>query len=165
MAAGTKYLIRASYLEIYNESIRDLLGKDVKATLDLKVLSINSVMSSPMSSLLPKEFVDKGVQVQNLSWHPCSSVLDCERLMDKGNRSRATGATLMNKDSSRSHSIFTIVTEMCTRSELDGKEHIRAGKLNLVDLAGSERQSKTRMLIFIGNSLHIIVPLIFRCRR
>lgn len=33
---------------------------------------------------------------------------------------------------------------MCTRSELDGKEHIRAGKLNLVDLAGSERQSKTR---------------------
>ncbi len=37
VAAGTKYLIRASYLEIYNESIRDLLGKDVKATLDLKV--------------------------------------------------------------------------------------------------------------------------------
>ncbi len=39
MAAGTKYLIRASYLEIYNESIRDLLGKDVKAPLDLKVIS------------------------------------------------------------------------------------------------------------------------------
>ena len=52
----------------------------------------------------------------------------------------------MNKDSSRSHSIFTIVTEMCSRSEIDGKEHIRAGKLNLVDLAGSERQSKTRQL-------------------
>jgi hypothetical protein len=91
-----------------------------------------------------KELADKGVHVQNLTWHQCSNVTDCERLMDKGNRSRATGATLMNKDSSRSHSIFTIVTEMCTRSELDGKEHIRAGKLNLVDLAGSERQSKTR---------------------
>ncbi|CAF3697548.1 unnamed protein product [Rotaria sp. Silwood1] len=125
IATGTKYLIRASYLEIYNESIRDLLGKDVKATLDLK------------------EYVDKGVHVQNLSWHVCSSVIDCERLMEKGNRNRATGATLMNKDSSRSHSIFTIVTEMCTRSQLDGKDHIRAGKLNLVDLAGSERQSKT----------------------
>ncbi|CAF4248994.1 unnamed protein product [Rotaria socialis] len=125
VAAGTKYLIRASYLEIYNESIRDLLGKDVKATLDLK------------------EYVDKGVLVQNLSWHPCASVLDCERLMDKGNRNRATGATLMNKDSSRSHSIFTIVTEMCSKSDIDGKDHIRAGKLNLVDLAGSERQSKT----------------------
>ncbi|CAF2903971.1 unnamed protein product [Rotaria sp. Silwood2] len=125
VAAGTKYLIRASYLEIYNESIRDLLGKDVKATLDLK------------------EYVDKGVQVPNLTWHQCTNVVDCERLMDKGNKSRATGATLMNKDSSRSHSIFTILTEMCTRSELDGKDHIRAGKLNLVDLAGSERQSKT----------------------
>ena len=68
--------------------------------------------------------------------------------MDKGNKNRATGATLMNKDSSRSHSIFTIVTEMCTRSELDGKDHIRAGKLNLVDLAGSERQSKTRENFF-----------------
>jgi kinesin family protein 3/17 len=67
--------------------------------------------------------------------------------MDKGNRSRVTGATLMNNTSSRSHSIFTVVTEMCTRSEIDGKEHIRAGKLNLVDLAGSERQSKTRELI------------------
>jgi kinesin family protein 3/17 len=67
--------------------------------------------------------------------------------MDKGNKNRVTGATLMNKDSSRSHSIFTILTEMCTRSELDGKEHIRAGKLNLVDLAGSERQSKTRKIL------------------
>lgn len=38
VASGTKYLIRASYLEIYNESIRDLLSKDVKATLDLKVI-------------------------------------------------------------------------------------------------------------------------------
>lgn len=70
--------------------------------------------------------------------------------MDKGNRNRATGATLMNKDSSRSHSIFTIVAEMCTRSQLDGKEHIRAGKLNLVDLAGSERQSKTRMFLILN---------------
>jgi kinesin family protein 3/17 len=104
------------------------------------------------SHLFKQEYVDKGVQVQNLTWHQCSSVVDCERLMDKGNRNRATGATLMNKDSSRSHSIFTVITEMCTRSELDGKEHIRAGKLNLVDLAGSERQSKTREFIQLRKS-------------
>ncbi len=92
-------------------------------------------------------------------------MVDCERLMEKGNRNRATGATLMNKDSSRSHSIFTVVTEMCTRSELDGKEHIRAGKLNLVDLAGSERQSKTRK--YIQSNIQIINRFIsiFRCRR
>lgn len=75
--------------------------------------------------------------------------------MDKGNRNRATGATLMNKDSSRSHSIFTIVTEMCSKSETDGKEHIRAGKLNLVDLAGSERQSKTRKVLRFFKNIEI----------
>lgn len=94
-----------------------------------------------------EEFPDKGVQVANLTWHRCTNVVDCEKLMEKGNRSRATGATLMNKDSSRSHSIFTIITEVCEKSQIDGKEHIRAGKLNLVDLAGSERQSKTRSFI------------------
>lgn len=62
--------------------------------------------------------------------------------MDRGWKLRSTGATLMNADSSRSHSIFTIHLE---RSETDnkGKDHIRVAKLNLVDLAGSERQGKT----------------------
>ena len=62
--------------------------------------------------------------------------------MQKGWKNRATGATLMNADSSRSHSIFTINLEMMSADD-EGEEHIRAGKLNLVDLAGSERQAKT----------------------
>ena len=48
----------------------------------------------------------------------------------------------MNVDSSRSHSIFSIDIEMMESGE-DGREKLRAGRLNLVDLAGSERQSKT----------------------
>ena len=65
--------------------------------------------------------------------------------MEKGWSNRATGETLMNKDSSRSHSIFTIYVEAAEKGESAGgdEEKIRAGKLNLVDLAGSERQSKT----------------------
>ncbi|KAL7063518.1 hypothetical protein AAHC03_01352 [Spirometra sp. Aus1] len=63
--------------------------------------------------------------------------------MDQGWRNRATGATLMNADSSRSHSIFTIYLEMIRNDADTGREMFRAGKLNLVDLAGSERQSKT----------------------
>ena len=47
------------------------------------------------------------------------------------------------KDSSRSHSIFTIHIEAAEKSDKGTKDKIRAGKLNLVDLAGSERQSKT----------------------
>uniref|UniRef100_A0A2C9K1D9 Kinesin-like protein n=1 Tax=Biomphalaria glabrata TaxID=6526 RepID=A0A2C9K1D9_BIOGL len=121
---GIKFLIHASYLEIYNEEIRDLLGKDVKAKLELK------------------EHPEKGVYVNGLSMHPVHNVSECENIMNKGWMNRSTGATLMNADSSRSHSIFSISLEMVTQDE-NGEDHIRAGKLNLVDLAGSERQGKT----------------------
>lgn len=64
--------------------------------------------------------------------------------MDAGNKNRKTGETAMNKESSRSHSIFTIYIEVAEESTVEGEEaKIRAGKLHLVDLAGSERQSKT----------------------
>ena len=83
----------------------------------------------------------------NLSQHAVHSVADCQSLMESGWKNRAVGATLMNADSSRSHSIFSISVEMmdttASDSISDEKQHIRRGKLNLVDLAGSERQSKT----------------------
>eukprot|EP01034_Spumella_vulgaris_P034497 gene34496-42543_t len=68
--------------------------------------------------------------------------LDLHRMFEKGLAMRSTAKTDMNSESSRSHSIFTIVIEMTSRDE-SGKEMLRVGKLNLVDLAGSERQSKT----------------------
>jgi len=127
VAENTKFLVRASYLEIYNEEIRDLLAVNSKQKLDLK------------------ENPDRGVYVKSLSHHQVSSVTECEKLMEKGWSNRATGETLMNKDSSRSHSIFTIYVEAAEKDDSAGgdEEKIRAGKLNLVDLAGSERQSKT----------------------
>lgn len=63
--------------------------------------------------------------------------------MDHGTAQRMTGETAMNKDSSRSHSIFTIYIETAEKDEA-GEQRVKAGKLNLVDLAGSERQSKTQ---------------------
>ncbi|ESN93514.1 hypothetical protein HELRODRAFT_88642, partial [Helobdella robusta] len=120
----SKYLVHASYLEIYNEEIRDLLGKDIKQKLDLK------------------ENPDKGIYVQSLSKNPCKNGQDCQAVMERGWKNRSTGATLMNSDSSRSHSIFTIHLERCDQDER-GEEHIKVAKLNLVDLAGSERQAKT----------------------
>lgn len=66
--------------------------------------------------------------------------------MNAGQKNRKTGETAMNKDSSRSHSIFTIYIETAVDKDQEGKPvkaKIKAGKLNLVDLAGSERQSKT----------------------
>ena len=55
-----------------------------------------------------------------------------------GNKNRSTGETLMNKDSSRSHSLFTVKIEM-SESDEKGNERFTLGKLRLVDLAGSER--------------------------
>ncbi|XP_039270817.2 osmotic avoidance abnormal protein 3-like isoform X2 [Styela clava] len=124
VAENTKYLVHASYLEIYNEDIRDLLSNNIKQKLELK------------------EHPDRGVYVKELSMHPVSNVSECETIMASGWRNRSVGATLMNADSSRSHSIFSIYLEACDTG-IDGGDHIRAGKLNLVDLAGSERQSKT----------------------
>ncbi|CAG5111451.1 Oidioi.mRNA.OKI2018_I69.chr2.g5760.t2.cds [Oikopleura dioica] len=124
VAENTKYLVRASYLEIYNEDVRDLLGKDIKTKLELK------------------ENPDKGVYIKGLSNSIVNTVEECEKLMEKGWNNRSVGETLMNKDSSRSHSIFTINIEAAEQVE-GQKDKIRAGKLNLVDLAGSERQSKT----------------------
>ncbi|XP_072740010.1 kinesin-like protein KIF17 isoform X1 [Ciconia boyciana] len=123
-AENAKFLVRASYLEIYNEDIRDLLGADTKQKLELK------------------EHPEKGVYVKGLSLHTVHGVVQCEQIMETGWRNRAVGYTLMNKDSSRSHSIFTVNMEIYTVDER-GQDHLRAAKLNLVDLAGSERQSKT----------------------
>ncbi|EJK76654.1 hypothetical protein THAOC_01574 [Thalassiosira oceanica] len=117
-----KFLIRASYIEIYNEEVMDLLsGK--RQGLDLKEST-------------------EGVYVKGLTEVEVKSVEDMNAVLHKGAKNRSVGATAMNAGSSRSHSIFTIVVECCPTNS-DGSEHIRVGKLRLVDLAGSERQAKT----------------------
>lgn len=121
--ASTQFLVRASYLEIYNEEIRDLLN--IKAgKLDIK------------------EKPDTGVYVKDLSTFVIKDVEEMDKLMSIGNKNRSVGYTEMNATSSRSHSIFSITVEASEVLE-NGENRIRAGKLHLVDLAGSERQSKT----------------------
>uniref|UniRef100_A0AAZ3RK58 Kinesin-like protein n=1 Tax=Oncorhynchus tshawytscha TaxID=74940 RepID=A0AAZ3RK58_ONCTS len=119
-----QYLVRASYLEIYQEEIRDLLSKDQSRRLELK------------------ERPDTGVYVKDLSSFVTKSVREIEHVMNVGNQNRSVGSTNMNEHSSRSHAIFLITVE-CSELGVDGENHIRVGKLNLVDLAGSERQTKT----------------------
>ncbi|KAJ8323807.1 hypothetical protein O5D80_007692 [Batrachochytrium dendrobatidis] len=119
----TQFLVRASYLEIYNEEIRDLLNPKGKK-LDIK------------------ERPDTGVYVKDLSTFVIKDVDEMDQLMSVGNKNRSVGFTEMNATSSRSHSIFSITVEAAEIGE-DGEEKLRAGKLHLVDLAGSERQSKT----------------------
>ena len=102
------------------------------------------------TSFLPLWIVEVRVLVLlllGLSLNEVRNVDECQLLMAKGWNNRSVGATLMNADSSRSHSIFTINIEMIAAmdaaSQSNNSDHILAAKLNLVDLAGSERQSKT----------------------
>lgn len=119
-----KFLVRVTYLEIYNEEVRDLLGKDQNARLEVK------------------ERPDIGVYVKDLSAYVVNNADDMDKIMSLGNKNRVVGATNMNAVSSRSHAIFTAIIE-CSDKGLDGQQHVVMGKLHLVDLAGSERQSKT----------------------
>ncbi|KAK9884297.1 hypothetical protein WA026_005249 [Henosepilachna vigintioctopunctata] len=127
VTTGVKYLAIISYLEIYNEQIRDLL-------LTTEKISSNNVLSL-------KETPNEGLTVPGLTSYSVHDAIECEKFLSVGSKNRMIGATLMNQNSSRSHSIFTISIEQISLQ--NNNESIRKGKLNLVDLAGSERQGKT----------------------
>ncbi|KAH7284695.1 hypothetical protein KP509_34G066800 [Ceratopteris richardii] len=125
--SSDSFLVRVSYLEIYNEEIHDLLSPDTNGR-----------------KLELKERPETGVYVKNLTSLSVNSFADINHLLMVGKRNRAVGATIMNQDSSRSHSIFTVTVETSSLApQGNGKMHVRVGKLNLVDLAGSERLAKS----------------------
>ena len=119
---NTKFIIRASYLQIYNESISDLLKPEKK-------------------NLQIREDKKKGIYVDLLSEWAVRTPVDLYALLKRGGSYRTTAATLMNDVSSRSHAVFVITVEQMTTENIKGQTHtqIKVGKLNLVDLAGSER--------------------------
>lgn len=125
---NVEFLIRCSYLELYNEEIHDLL--------------LNQKNPNNQKCEL-KEDNNKGVYVKGLSDVVVESPEDLVKMFDRGLINRTTASTNMNSESSRSHSVFSIVIEMSTKDETTGKDMLRVGKLNLVDLAGSERAKKT----------------------
>ncbi|KAL4238780.1 Kinesin-like protein kif16b [Mactra antiquata] len=123
----TSYRTEVSYLEIYNEKVRDLL----------KVTNSNNVVHNLRVREHPKE----GPYVQGLSKYIVHSFSEIEALMHKGNSVRTTASTNMNDVSSRSHALFTIVFTQATIK--DGIPSEKNSKVHLVDLAGSERATAT----------------------
>uniref|UniRef100_A0A8C5IUW6 Kinesin family member 13B n=1 Tax=Junco hyemalis TaxID=40217 RepID=A0A8C5IUW6_JUNHY len=108
------FKVEVSYMEIYNEKVRDLL--DPKGS---------------RQSLKVREHSVYGPYVDGLSKLAVASYKDIESLMSEGNKSRTVAATNMNEESSRSHASGV------------RKSSEKVGKLSLVDLAGSERATKT----------------------
>ena len=147
-----RFLVRASYLQIYNEQISDLLKPE-------------------RNNLAIREDRKRGVYVESLSEWVVRSPAEIYGLMERGGAMRATGSTKMNEISSRSHAVFIIIVEQsetvyvdedgteCSMEEFSRMMHaagvsrgeaiarlenhvrqsFKVGKLNLVDLAGSER--------------------------
>ncbi|KAM9076448.1 kinesin-like protein KIF9 isoform 1-T2 [Megaptera novaeangliae] len=119
--------VRVSYLEIYNESLFDLLS-----TLPYAEPSVTpmTIVESP-----------QGVFIKGLSVHLTSQEEDAFSLLFEGETNRIIASHTMNKNSSRSHCIFTIYVEAHSRTLSD--EKYITSKINLVDLAGSERLGKS----------------------
>ena len=118
-----RFFLRCSFVEIYNEEVRDLLGnKDKK--LDIR------------------EDPKKGTFLRDLTYVTIKNPTDIEKSLERGNKNRHVGQTSMNDQSSRSHSLFTVYLEIEEKGE-NNQSRIKSGKLNLVDLAGSERVGKT----------------------
>uniref|UniRef100_A0A4X2KIA6 StAR-related lipid transfer protein 9 n=1 Tax=Vombatus ursinus TaxID=29139 RepID=A0A4X2KIA6_VOMUR len=118
--------IRVSFLEIYNERVRDLLKQsDQKKPYTLRV----------------REHPETGPYVQGLSQHVVTNSKQIISLLEEGVANRITAATHVHEASSRSHVIFTIYyTQAVLENNLSSEI---ASKINLVDLAGSERADPT----------------------
>jgi hypothetical protein len=100
---GKRFLVRCSFLEIYNEEVYDLLV-DTKKNVQPTKLEI-------------KENPDKGIFVKDLKQVIVKSIQEMEGLMWQGTNNRKTASTLMNNESSRSHSIFTIYIETSEKTD------------------------------------------------
>eukprot|EP01117_Protostelium_nocturnum_P003312 TRINITY_DN1427_c0_g2_i2.p1 TRINITY_DN1427_c0_g2~~TRINITY_DN1427_c0_g2_i2.p1 ORF type:complete len:1453 (-),score=353.29 TRINITY_DN1427_c0_g2_i2:22-4380(-) len=139
-----QFLLRVSYIEIYNEIIKDLLSND------------------PSKKLKIHEDVEKGIFVGDLTEEIVKSAEQVLSFMEKGESRRHIGSTQMNEYSSRSHTIFRVIIESSERTvESDQSKNnngkngnngnrrsvhngaVKVSSLNLVDLAGSERHSST----------------------
>ncbi|KAI7901224.1 uncharacterized protein BX663DRAFT_553457 [Cokeromyces recurvatus] len=119
------FQVEVSYIEIYNEKVRDLLNPRNKNNLKVR------------------EHPVLGPYVQNLSRLAVNSFEKIEQLMDEGNKARTVAATNMNETSSRSHAVFTIFLTQKVLDPSTKQTTEKVARISLVDLAGSERANST----------------------
>ncbi|KAH9894077.1 kinesin-domain-containing protein [Cubamyces lactineus] len=119
------FTVEVSYIEIYNEKVRDLLNP--KNSGNLRV----------------REHPSLGPYVEDLSKLMVNSYDEMMTLMDEGNKARTVAATNMNETSSRSHAVFTLLLTMKRHDVDTNLDTEKVSRINLVDLAGSERANST----------------------
>lgn len=117
--------VEVSYLEIYNERVRDLLNPSNKGNLKVR------------------EHPSTGPYVEDLSKLVVRGFQEIENLMDEGNKARTVAATNMNETSSRSHAVFTLTLTQKRHDAETTMDSEKVSRISLVDLAGSERATST----------------------
>ena len=122
----TEFLVKVSFMELYNEQLFDLLSPKTRREDTLVDI---------------REDGNKGIKIPGLTESAITSVGETMALLEKASEGRVTAATAMNARSSRSHAIFTLGIE--AKPKADPKS-VMVSKFHLVDLAGSERQKKTK---------------------
>lgn len=115
--------VEVSYLEIYNERVRDLLNPATNGNLRVR------------------EHPSTGPYVEDLAKLLVRSFHEIETLMDEGNKARTVAATNMNESSSRSHAVFILTLTQRQQEKSTKIDLERVAKISLVDLAGSERSN------------------------
>ncbi|KAL6559172.1 Kinesin-like protein KIN-5C [Orobanche hederae] len=131
---NAEYSVKVTFLELYNEEITDLLAPEELSRV---------VQEDKQKKQLPlMEDGKGGVLVRGLEEEIVTSASEIFTLLERGSAKRRTAETLLNKQSSRSHSLFSITIHI-KEATPEGEELIKCGKLNLVDLAGSENISRS----------------------
>ncbi|KAM6381176.1 chromosome-associated kinesin KIF4A isoform 1-T1 [Pluvialis apricaria] len=120
-----EFILKVSYLEIYNEDILDLLCPSRERSSQISI----------------REDPKEGIKIVGLTERNVTCAQDTVFCLEQGNNSRTVASTAMNSQSSRSHAIFTICIDQQKKNDKNTSFH---SKLHLVDLAGSERQKKTK---------------------
>ncbi|CAO2040713.1 unnamed protein product [Urochloa humidicola] len=144
---GAEFLIRVSFIEIFKEEVFDLLDSNNAA------VRVDSVAAAKPSAparvpIQIRETATGGITLAGVTEAEVKSKEEMASYLMRGSSSRATASTNMNRQSSRSHAIFTICIEQKRTSGTSEKSansdyDILSSKFHLVDLAGSERAKRT----------------------
>ncbi|RLN26448.1 hypothetical protein BBJ28_00008910 [Nothophytophthora sp. Chile5] len=131
-----EFLLRFSYLEIYNERIHDLLAAGAKS--DIKIYDVHNRGAAAAGGNARDGFVTKDVVIKGLREEIVLSTEHVLSLVEVGNLHRHMAMTEANDQSSRSHVVFRMSQEKRPRGDRGEVAPVRSATLNLIDLAGSE---------------------------
>lgn len=132
------YSVKISFVELYNEELRDLLAPDLSAPAgSTQPMGMGAGKDGGQGLKIFDDASKKGVFIQGLEECCVKDSKDALALLTKGSQRRQIAATKFNDHSSRSHSVFSITVHTKETSAI-GDDLLKVGKLNLVDLAGSE---------------------------